>query len=175
MKPSQDVKKNETLASSSDQQSAATPIPPSARRAYDKDVSFEEYLHRALETRNEEQQGTKSDAAGSMSEQINLHIVDHSLTSSAHSTTGDGGSGFQSLLRKKEDPIDQQSQVRTEGRAVITENEWRNASRAKRTASCKRFLTGLVHVLLTPQGPLASISSRQTFSDLMEWDLLSEL
>ena len=37
-------------------QHPATFIPPSARKAYDKDVTFEEYIHYAAKTRTEEKQ-----------------------------------------------------------------------------------------------------------------------
>ena len=104
----------------------ATFISPSQRKAYDKGVSFEEYIYYAERTRAEQKEHLPNpEKAGGLIAQVlrrksvsSVHGQDSSSDSPGADTTQNG------------EKVDDR-----EGRAVITDDEWRNASRMMRTAS----------------------------------------
>ena len=103
-------------------------ILPHMRKMYDTDVTFEEYLYYAEQTREEELHQTKTSY-----EQSFLSIIFPSKSS--------GG------VQKEHSPTPS-----TDGTAVVTEEEWTNASRALRTAT-----RGAIFYLITTDilGPFA--------------------
>lgn len=115
------------------QQHSATFIPPSARKAYDKDVTFEEYIHYATKTRAEEKERLPNvDKSGGLLDQFKEKVLRRgsATTAVAASTNGSDSPNEKDAPRR-------QSRLHDDGRAVITDDEWRNASRMMRTASCE--------------------------------------
>lgn len=120
-------------------------IPPSQRKTYDPDVSFEEYQHYAKLTRQQEEEDHKSGEAkpsflqsvfrrgpapappehrNSIQSQNTLHSPNGSSSEKAVEADLANGNG------KTERRLSRNS-----GHMVITNDEWQNASRAFRTAS----------------------------------------
>ena len=105
-------------------------IPPSARKAYDKDVTIEEYIHYARLTREEEKvQLPNPDKSAGM---INQILRRPSVEQSLEATQPSDDSGLSNGHGESD-----KAQTQKEGRAVITADEWRDASRLMRTASCE--------------------------------------
>lgn len=133
----QDSKEKDDLSDTPTQQHPATFIPPSARKAYDTDVTIEEYMYYAKLTRAEQKNELPNpDKAGGITEQFKAHVLRRPSATPAPEVGDVNGSGSSSPPNEK-DAARRQSEIKTDGRAVITEDEWRNASRMMRTASCE--------------------------------------
>lgn len=105
----------------------STFISPCDRPAYDKSVTIEEYMHYAKLTRQEEKDlPPNPEKSGSFIDQVfRRKSVESAITANGTNspTTADEKTGTQAQ------PLD--------GRATISPDEWRDASRLMRTASCE--------------------------------------
>lgn len=123
-----DVRESPTCNSSHEHPSSF--IPPSARAAYDKNVTLEEYIYYAKQTRKEEQVALPNpDKSNGMIDQLlRRPSVEQSHSAGSPSDGVESPSGIHEKVN---------SEASTGlGRAVISNDEWRDASRLMRTASC---------------------------------------
>lgn len=106
-------------------------INPCDRKAYDRSVTLEEYMHYAKLTREEEKLDQPMDdkAVGFLQQVFRRKSV---TAETAISGTQSPPSGDE----KQRSPSDVAA-----GRAHISPSEWRDASRLMRTASCKSVRT----------------------------------
>ncbi|EXJ60239.1 hypothetical protein A1O7_04391 [Cladophialophora yegresii CBS 114405] len=117
---------------------ATTLISPSQRKLYDPAVTFEEYVHYAQRTREEEKIQQNIPAEDGILQQVfrrKSHVTDEPMpvpfsgVDTAEKASDKGGHPAHG-----EDPKSRRRSILSR-HSVITDDEWRNASRALRTAS----------------------------------------
>jgi hypothetical protein len=103
-------------------------IPPSSRAPYDKHVTLEEYMYYAAKTREQE----KLEDANNPQEGTGI------LSGLFKRKTQKSGSlAPSSPTASHEKVANSDEETSANGRAVISPDEWRDASRLMRTASCE--------------------------------------
>jgi hypothetical protein len=103
-------------------------IAPSSRAAYDKHVTIEEYMYYAAKTREEE----RIQDANQPEESTGI------LAGLFKRKSGKKAAGAASPTISNEKTANSDDETtRANGRAVISPDEWRDASRLMRTASCE--------------------------------------
>lgn len=124
----QDVK--DTPGSDASREHPSSFIPPSARAAYDKNVTIEEYMYYAKQTREEERVALPNPekSTGMIDQVFRRTSVEQTL---AAAPPADGHESPSDSNEKEK-----HGATSDLGRAVITKDEWRDASRLMRTASC---------------------------------------
>ena len=105
----------------------STFIAPSDRPAYDSTVTLEEYMYYARQTREEEKALVPNpEKAGGLLAQVFRRKAVDTMVNTPGAGSPNGASEKAALGGPEAD-----------GRAKISPDEWRNASRLMRTASCK--------------------------------------
>ena len=122
-----------------------SPVTPAQRKIYDSDVTFEEYVHYAKRTREEEKHDQNIAPESGILQQVfrrKSHTLDEPMPVPYNGVDGADKTPFEkettpgTNAHAGENDIDQLRRRSILSRhSVISDNEWRNASRALRTAS----------------------------------------